>query len=994
MGHGNLWWLGLLLAVVAMGCKGDDPADDDSAGDDDDVVQPFAEYCGDTYWEDDLTPATVGEKTGDYAGYYSSQNIPEGTYLAQKVIPDHPFQVTGIRVAFAGSGGPVTVRLTTMLGHSYAAVGVPEDAPVGDLMDPVEVDVDDPDGDDWFEIDVADAEIFLTPNENYTIVVEQTSGGPYVAMEDIPEGELNLGLMLIPGEYYPFGTEGNFRMELVGNYYCNWDERWFAEDTGQPIAEVSSSRAGFTDIDSDGVDDLILHSGGPVAYLGDGAGGFVDPGFDPFPDATGAGLAVFGDVDNDGDVDAFAGFSVSADGDQDGVSIAEGDCNDTDQNVGPNEDELFANGIDDDCDEIADDGTDTSDGDGDGYSIADGDCHDVNPAINPGALEMLDNGWDDDCDGTVDDGTDIEDADGDTVAVADGDCDDADPAVYPGATEVAANGIDDDCDGLVDDGTDVADVDGDGVSVFAGDCNDANAAIVPGGLEILDNGIDDDCDGQTDDGTDMTDADGDGTPIAWTDCDDNDPDIRPSATDGGDNGVDDDCDGQADSGTDMSDADGDGVSIAQGDCDDTRDNVYPGAPEAHDAMDNDCDQVADDDYVNRILLNDGTGLFSVVETSGVEALDQSTTGAFGDGNGDGNLDLYWGNWLRTYPYDRAEQDRYFEGNGDGTFVDRQEPAGLVLDTAYSVYGIGWIDYNDDGLQDIYVSNYHLYPNQLWENQGDGTFIDVAEDKGAAYDDIPNGNSDLTGGHSYGGDWGDIDNDGDMDAFVCNLAHPRDYPWADPSMMLVNNGAPDYTFDNRFADYGFVYDEGDENAAFADFDHDMDLDIYVASLYQTHFGRFYRNDGEDGFTDVTYQTGVHVHRSITPVWSDIDNDGDLDLVVAAAAGTPYVHLFVNQLGQDSNWLQLRLEGTSGNREALGARVTLTAGGVTQMREVQGHYGSSYSHKSNVVHFGLADVGFIDELTIRWPGGSTETIGGLEINHRYDVVEGAGTGEEVF
>jgi len=885
--------------LVLGGCKGVDPADDDSAiGDDDDVVLPFAEYCGDTYWEDDLIPAKVGEKTGDYSGYYSSQNVSEGTYLSQKVIPDHPFQVTHIRAAFAGNGGPVTVRLTTMLGHSYAAVGVPEDAPVGDLLDPIEVEVEDPDADEWIEIDVTDAEVFLTPNENYTIVVEQTGSGPYLAMEDIPEGELNLGLMLIPGEYYPFGTEGNFRLELAGNYFCSWDERWFSEDTSQPIAEVSSSRAAFTDLDGDGNDDLVLHSGGPQLFLGDGVGGFSAPGFDPFPDAAGAGLMVFGDVDNDGAVDAFVGFSVSADGDQDGVTIAEGDCNDTDQDVGPNEDELFANGIDDDCDEIADDGTDTSDTDGDGISIADGDCHDRNADI------------------------------------------------YPGATE------------------------------------------------IMDNGIDDDCDGQTDDGTDMTDADGDGTPIAWTDCDDNDPSIRPSATDGGDNGIDDDCDGVADSGAGLEDNDGDGFSTAQGDCDDTRDTVYPGAPELHDAMDNDCDQVADDDYVNRILLNDGSGQFSLVENSGVEALDQSTTGAFGDGDGDGYLDLYWGNWLRTYPYDRAEQDRYFVGNGDGTFVDQQEPAGLVLETAYSVYGIGWIDYNDDGLQDIYVSNYHLYPNQLWENQGDGTFIDVAEDKGAAFDDIPNGNSDLTGGHSYGGDWGDIDNDGDMDAFVCNLAHPRDYPWADPSMMLVSNGAPDYTFDNQFAELGFVYDEGDENAAFADFDHDMDLDIYVASLYQTHFGRFHRNDGEDGFTDITYQTGVHVHRSITPVWSDIDSDGDLDLVVAAAAGSPYVHLFVNEVGQDHNWLQLRLEGTSGNSEALGARVTLTAGGVTQIREVQGHYGSSYSHKSNVVHFGLADVPTIDELTIRWPGGSTETITGLEINHRYDVVEGAGTGTEVF
>ncbi len=491
------------------------------------------------------------------------------------------------------------------------------------------------------------------------------------------------------------------------------------------------------------------------------------------------------------------------------------------------------------------------------------------------------------------------------------------------------------------------------------------------------------------------DDDDDGTTKAEGDCDDTDADIEPGDDEVADNGIDDDCDGVVDDGLDESDRDGDGWTVLAGDCNDTKDDVHPDAEEVKDGYDNDCDYEVDENYANRIALNDGSGTFTLREESGVEIVDHSTTAAFGDGNGDGNLDIYWGNWLEHYPDDPAEADRYFEGAGDGSFTDMQETAGLTLSKDLSCYGVIWNDFDNDSWQDIFVGNYHLYNNQLWQNQGDGTFEDVAGDVGVDHDDVPSDYLQYPGGHTYGGDFGDIDNDGDMDMYMCNLAHPRTMPWSDPSMFVVNQGEPDFVFDNMKEEYGFIYDEGDVNATFADFDHDMDLDLAVASLYTNHYSRLYRNDGEDGFVDVTYETATAVHDSVSVVWADVDEDGDLDLLTADRSGAPYLHLFENQVGQDNHWLQLDLVGTTSNRDALGARVYLTAGGVTQMRDVRSSGGHSTNQLTRIVHFGLADNTTIDSLEIRWPADAgSETITGLDVDHRYRVEQGSGVGVEVF
>jgi len=282
--------------------------------------------------------------------------------------------------------------------------------------------------------------------------------------------------------------------------------------------------------------------------------------------------------------------TVWFDDDGDGYAEVGGDCADADPNIHPGVVET-CDSIDQDCDGTVDEGTSCYDDDGDGVTEDGGDCNDNNPAINPGEAEDPLNGLDDDCDGVVDVGTN--DPDGDGVSVAGGDCVEGDSTIYPGAPELL-DGLDNDCDGEIDEGTDAYDDDGDGYSEADGDCNDDDPAIHPGAAEVR-NGIDDDCDGDLyQHGSFVFDGDddGDGYTVDAGDCDDDDFDVHPGAVEL-ENGVDDDCDGSIDE--DFLDIDGDGFTVDGGDCDDADGWANPDAEEVCDEVDNNCDGIVDED---------------------------------------------------------------------------------------------------------------------------------------------------------------------------------------------------------------------------------------------------------------------------------------------------------------------------------------------------------------------------------------------------------------
>jgi len=255
------------------------------------------------------------------------------------------------------------------------------------------------------------------------------------------------------------------------------------------------------------------------------------------------------DDDCDGTVDE---GTNCYDDDGDGQTEDAGDCDDTNPNTNSSATEI-CDLQDNNCDGSIDESgwappassCADNDGDGDGYSGADGDCDDTNAAVSPGAAEACD-GIDNNCDGTIDEGTECYDDDGDGQTELNGDCDDSDPDTYTGATEVC-DGADNDCDSAVDDGISCNDNDADGYTTGAGDCNDNDFWINPGAGEYCD-GVDNDCDGTVDNGTNCYDDDGDGYTESAGDCDDSNAAISPAANEVQD-GVDNDCDGATDENT-------------------------------------------------------------------------------------------------------------------------------------------------------------------------------------------------------------------------------------------------------------------------------------------------------------------------------------------------------------------------------------------------------------------------------------------------------------
>jgi hypothetical protein len=248
------------------------------------------------------------------------------------------------------------------------------------------------------------------------------------------------------------------------------------------------------------------------------------------------------------------------DNDEDGY-VASDDCDDNDAAVNPGEDEIWYDGVDQDCD-----GND-ADQDGDGFPLPE-DCDDEDARVNPGETETWYDGVDQDCDGRDDD----QDGDGYTRAE---DCDDEVATAHPGGAEVWYDGIDQDCDGNDDD------QDGDGFAL-TDDCNDEDAAVNPDATETWYDGIDQDCDGND------TDQDGDG--FSWfEDCDDEDASVNPDATETWYDGIDQNCDGANDD-----DQDSDGFEVSA-DCDDEDASVNPGEAEIwYDGIDQDCDGSDDD----------------------------------------------------------------------------------------------------------------------------------------------------------------------------------------------------------------------------------------------------------------------------------------------------------------------------------------------------------------------------------------------------------------
>jgi tetratricopeptide (TPR) repeat protein len=377
-----------------------------------------------------------------------------------------------------------------------------------------------------------------------------------------------------------------------------------------------------------------------------------------------------------------------------------------------------------------------------------------------------------------------------------------------------------------------------------------------------------------------------------------------------------------------------------------------------------------------LLLNDGKGAFSEKKGAGVTDREPTEGAAFGDF--DGNVDLYVANYEE--PMSVGHPDFLYRGRGDGTFADVTASSGGVeqVDPRCG-RGVNCGDFDNDGDLDIHVSNYRLQPNFLFRNRGDGTFTNVAREAGV--EGVP-----IRGcyGHTIGSDWADVDNDGDLDLFQANLAHPRFIEFSNQSFLLMNSGAPAFAFEDRRPSSGIRYEETHSDPVFADFDNDGFQDLYVTSVYEGRKSFLYRNRGDGTFEDVTWYAGVRADNGWGCAVADVDADGDLDLLVCAGPGPK---LFRNR-GNGNAWLTVRVAGgPASNRAGIGARIWVRTGdGLRQMREIKGGRGTT-SQDEPVAHFGLGPAKGDVEVTVRFLARPpvTRTFRGVKPNQVLVVAE---------
>ncbi len=332
-------------------------------------------------------------------------------------------------------------------------------------------------------------------------------------------------------------------------------------------------------------------------------------------------------------------------------------------------------------------------------------------------------------------------------------------------------------------------------------------------------------------------------------------------------------------------------------------------------------------------------------------IEVSRGAAWGDFNGDGYLDLYVGGY-EVWP-DKEYADVIYLSHKGERFVEcwRQ-------DRIQRARGITAADFDEDGDLDVYVSNYRLQSNLLWQNDGTGKFTDVSAEFGTA------GDGDLGAwGHTIGSAWGDLDNDGHLDLFVGNFSHPPDYQ--DRPKFLKNRGSDGaFHFEDRSSTAGLRWQESYASPALADFDNDGSLDLFFTTVYSGDKSVLYRNKGNWQFEEVSQAAGVDVPTTYQAAWSDFDNDGYLDLVTGG-------RLFRNPAGRN-HWLKVRLiGGEEVNASAIGAQVRIALSDKTLTRQVEGATGQG-NQNDLTLHFGLGAHSDPVRLDIRWPDRERQEV----------------------
>ncbi len=407
---------------------------------------------------------------------------------------------------------------------------------------------------------------------------------------------------------------------------------------------------------------------------------------------------------------------------------------------------------------------------------------------------------------------------------------------------------------------------------------------------------------------------------------------------------------------------------------------------------------------NRLYRNNGDGTFSdVTSEAGVGDPAWGASCAFVDYDGDGDLDLVvinYVNWSaereleclsgtgeRDYctptSYNAPAPDTIYRNEGDGTFSDVSKEVGFRRAFGNGL-GVACGDFNSDGHIDLYVANDGM-PNQLWLNDGKGHFTDEALMSGSAV------NMHGAAEAGMGVAAVDVDNDGDLDLFMTHLREQSNTFYLNQGGLfedttpLTGLSGPSVPFT------GF-------GMGFADFDNDGQLDLYVANGRVGYYdpvwsatdvygepNQLFRGLGRGRFEEVTPRGGTSTQRIATSraaAFGDYDNDGGVDVVVVNSAGK--ARLLRNVAASRGHWIAFRVLNERGG-DAMGASVRIETDGRVQWRHVHRAYSYCASNDTRV-HFGLAQSTAVDEVTVRWPSGQSESFGTMPAGQIHELRKG--------
>ena len=332
---------------------------------------------------------------------------------------------------------------------------------------------------------------------------------------------------------------------------------------------------------------------------------------------------------------------------------------------------------------------------------------------------------------------------------------------------------------------------------------------------------------------------------------------------------------------------------------------------------------------------------------------------------------------------KGTRSELFRNNGDGTFTDVSEKSGVAMTASYYCFTALTGDFDNDGWPDIYVSC-DSTPSLLFHNNHDGTFSETGAEAGVAF----NGDGhEQAGMGAYAADY---DGDGWLDIIKTNFSD-------DTATLYHNNG--DGTFGDATNEAGLGRNTQylGWGTLFVDVDNDGRPDIFIANghVYPEVDGKGFRtsfrekkllywNQGNGRFVDISSNAGAGISTPLNShgvAAADFDNDGAVEILVNNSHDAPSL---LKNLGEHGNWILVRLIGTRSNRDAIGARVTLTANGRRQMQEVRS--GGGYNSQSDFrLHFGLGKAQLIEGMEIRWPSGEIQKLSGVKANQVLTVTE---------